>query len=885
MKTLKLFPILFLISFCVFAQNTGVWPLATASGTDTYVVTGLLPAFSSYAAGQRFTIKFTNANTGPATLNINSKGALALKKDGSTALSLGDISAGEILFVQHDGTNLQVIGGGGGLFGGSFTDPHISLRNITDSLVFDIDAENFSNTPVFQIKSTDHFDYRNEFNVHPFGVDMASYDIANPGNGGAIIGVGNGGLLMSIDDAGQAIFTDNRTLPKGLQYAADGYVTHARSIPDKGYVDAAIATATPNASESARGLIEIATQSEVNTGTDALRAVTPLTLTTLTTTLFVPRSGSATLTGDLTLGGATRTLKLGDGGGGAIGKLANVSIDTDDLDFVTSKVEAEDMTGGGSSGHVLTSNGAGVAPSWQASSGGGVSGLTVDFVPYATSATAIANSTVKYATSFLYPLQKSLQIQPIHTGGVGSQVFELINTGNPGASSENRMLVPVAAYRHGGNAMLVRNLEWNQALQKWLTPYQMSDAYGSSMFEAGGEAAIIHATPAGVNFHDVPHEILLASANGIDGVAGLTTGYWTQTKAPIFASYSSAAYVPATTANTWNPSTATMPMIYLHSLEAKGAGANVNEYLRLETNSSTAGAYPAFNFARSNGTLASRTAISTNGIMGAMSSVIYDGAADQRTAEIQFVSRGTISSGNAGQSIKFITSPTNTAGQLTRMEIMNEALIKFFNVPLRTDWSATITTIPDYTGNGYSPALSTSTVMQQQPVSTVGGGWMTQGFTVSGTNTAVALMFRGIQGHTSPTGANTVFAAMKHNGTTNFTDIAATEIGFQFRNNATTIIEVNGGGKITNNPTNTAAGTTGAQTINKPSGTVNFAASATTLVVTNSLVTTSSLVFCTVRTNDATAIIKNVVPASGSFTITLNAAATAETSVGFFVIN
>jgi hypothetical protein len=85
--------------------------------------------------------------------------------------------------------------------------------------------------------------------------------------------------------------------------------------------------------------------------------------------------------------------------------------------------------------------------------------------------------------------------------------------------------------------------------------------------------------------------------------------------------------------------------------------------------------------------------------------------------------------------------------------------------------------------------------------------------------------------------------------------------------------------------TNTASGTTGAQTINRPSGTVNFAAAATSLVVTNSLCTTASIVLAVIRTNDSTAVIKNVVPAAGSFTITLNAAATAETSVGFFIIN
>ena len=101
----------------------------------------------------------------------------------------------------------------------------------------------------------------------------------------------------------------------------------------------------------------------------------------------------------------------------------------------------------------------------------------------------------------------------------------------------------------------------------------------------------------------------------------------------------------------------------------------------------------------------------------------------------------------------------------------------------------------------------------------------------------------------------------------------------------TDLYKVENNGRITYWATNTAAGTTGAQTINRPSGTVNFAAVATALVVTNSLCTTASLVFAEVRTNDATAQIKNVVPAAGSFTINLSAAATAETSVGFFIIN
>ena len=81
--------------------------------------------------------------------------------------------------------------------------------------------------------------------------------------------------------------------------------------------------------------------------------------------------------------------------------------------------------------------------------------------------------------------------------------------------------------------------------------------------------------------------------------------------------------------------------------------------------------------------------------------------------------------------------------------------------------------------------------------------------------------------------------------------------------------------------TDTAAGTTGAQTINKGAGTVNFAAAATSLVVTNSLVTATTKIIATVQTNDTTAKSVAVVAASGSFTLYLNAAATAETAVAW----
>lgn len=85
--------------------------------------------------------------------------------------------------------------------------------------------------------------------------------------------------------------------------------------------------------------------------------------------------------------------------------------------------------------------------------------------------------------------------------------------------------------------------------------------------------------------------------------------------------------------------------------------------------------------------------------------------------------------------------------------------------------------------------------------------------------------------------------------------------------------------------TNTAGGTTGDRTINLMAGSVNFAGAATSLTVTNSLVSATSNIFVMIQTNDTTAVIKNVVPGAGSFVINMGTAPTAETRVAFWVTN
>jgi hypothetical protein len=91
----------------LISTATGV-PSGTASGTDTYAAT--IANVTGYNTNDGFIIKFTNSNTGAATLNINGLGAKNIFKSVNVALSSGDIKAGQELVVVYDGVNFQAIG-------------------------------------------------------------------------------------------------------------------------------------------------------------------------------------------------------------------------------------------------------------------------------------------------------------------------------------------------------------------------------------------------------------------------------------------------------------------------------------------------------------------------------------------------------------------------------------------------------------------------------------------------------------------------------------------------------------------------------------------------------------------------------------------------------
>jgi hypothetical protein len=80
----------------------------TASGTNLYTATPS-PALTSYAVGLQVVVTFTNSNTGGASLNLNSLGAVQILQAGSP-LGAGQIPAGATLHLVYDGSHFDIIG-------------------------------------------------------------------------------------------------------------------------------------------------------------------------------------------------------------------------------------------------------------------------------------------------------------------------------------------------------------------------------------------------------------------------------------------------------------------------------------------------------------------------------------------------------------------------------------------------------------------------------------------------------------------------------------------------------------------------------------------------------------------------------------------------------
>jgi len=94
-------------TFVINSASNGA-ALVTVTGTDTLTGT-LTPALVAYVTGAVYYFVAPATNTGAVTLNIDTLGAKAVTRDGTTALVAGDIVSGEMVAVVYDGTRFQLI--------------------------------------------------------------------------------------------------------------------------------------------------------------------------------------------------------------------------------------------------------------------------------------------------------------------------------------------------------------------------------------------------------------------------------------------------------------------------------------------------------------------------------------------------------------------------------------------------------------------------------------------------------------------------------------------------------------------------------------------------------------------------------------------------------
>ncbi len=79
--------------------------------SNAYTITNdSVGAWSSYTAPRLVMMLANHTNTGAATLNVDGLGTKDIRKNGTTALSSGDIQSGAFYMMAYDGTRFQIIG-------------------------------------------------------------------------------------------------------------------------------------------------------------------------------------------------------------------------------------------------------------------------------------------------------------------------------------------------------------------------------------------------------------------------------------------------------------------------------------------------------------------------------------------------------------------------------------------------------------------------------------------------------------------------------------------------------------------------------------------------------------------------------------------------------
>lgn len=86
--------------------------IAASTGSANAYVLAINAQIAAYATNQKFKFIANFANTGAATVNVNTLGAKTIKKNHDVDLEANDIENGSVVEVVYDGTNMQMISAG-----------------------------------------------------------------------------------------------------------------------------------------------------------------------------------------------------------------------------------------------------------------------------------------------------------------------------------------------------------------------------------------------------------------------------------------------------------------------------------------------------------------------------------------------------------------------------------------------------------------------------------------------------------------------------------------------------------------------------------------------------------------------------------------------------
>lgn len=89
-------------------EQQNIWTYAAAGGTANALTLAVTPA-PTLAAGLGLLIKVATSNTGAATLNVNGSGAVPIVRRDGSALQAGDLPAGGMVQLSHDGAEWQMV--------------------------------------------------------------------------------------------------------------------------------------------------------------------------------------------------------------------------------------------------------------------------------------------------------------------------------------------------------------------------------------------------------------------------------------------------------------------------------------------------------------------------------------------------------------------------------------------------------------------------------------------------------------------------------------------------------------------------------------------------------------------------------------------------------